>query len=507
MKKSLLFALTAALLLFSAVNCFAESVAHDADFVEIKAILGYNESLSEEISGLCFGDGTACVYSSSSYALLDTNAGWNVISAFQLDHLDLETNDPSVVQALYENGIYHLLVFDRASEKSYIVSHIDGQPEYSALTDLNACSFIPADGGYFLTGTDANQQIRYLRTNETGKIIWDMTDAGDLPVFCAARGENLLVVRQSSSENKFTISVLSSGGEKLSDHEIHLDNVESRSAFQTLHASVTENEILLSGEHHSGSECHGFLLRLSDDFSILEYREPEQFQSIPDFISTSNQTLLLAVTNPDSSLPAVRYLLAETVESMSLQPLETAESNFQTTGLQADGNHIYIYGRTMSSDSFIGELKENSTGAKQVYVTRGTQSVALTVPDNYSVEDEGDLGITCYLDSLSYITAAIPRGNLSGTESLAENINDSSKIVRLRDDLHVCLMQSESTLNVIELGLNLPDGTGLILSVTEYGNKEIYQGLITMLNAVTDTSELQSWLQESGLLPSEGTAD
>jgi len=104
------------------------------------------------------------------------------------------------------------------------------------------------------------------------------------------------------------------------------------------------------------------------------------------------------------------------------------------------------------------------------------------------------------LDPLSYIPAAIPRDHLSGTEKLAENVNDSSKIVRLRDDLHVCLMQSENTLNVIEIGLNLPDGTGLILGVTEYGNKEIYQGLITMLNAVADTADLQSWLKESGLL-------
>jgi len=500
MKKSLLLTFVAALLLFAGPNCFAESTAHDTDFVEIKAILGYNESLSEEISGLCFGDSIACVYSSSSYALLDTNAGWNVISAFQLDHPDLETDDPSIVQALCENGIYHLLVFDRASQKSYIVSHIDGQPEYSALIDLNSCSFTPANGGYFLTGTDANQQIRYLRTDGTGKIIWDSTDPGDLPVFCTARGENLLVIRQSPAENKFTVSVLSSNGEKLSDCEIRLDNVESGSVFQALHASATESEIILSGERHINSECHGFLLRLSDDFSILEYREPEQFQSIPDFISTSNQTLLLAVTNPESSLPAVRYLMAETVESMSLQPLETAESNFQTTGLQTDGNHIYIYGRTTASDSFIGELKENPTGAKQVYVTRGTQSVALTLPDHYTAEDEGDLGITCYLDPLSYITAAIPRDHLSGTEKLAENVNDSSKIVRLRDDLHVCLMQSENTLNVIEIGLNLPDGTGLILGVTEYGNKEIYQGLITMLNAVADTADLQSWLKESGLL-------
>ena len=50
-------------------------------------------------------------------------------------------------------------------------------------------------------------------------------------------------------------------------------------------------------------------------------------------------------------------------------------------------------------------------------------------------------------------------------------------------------------LDVVEIGVNLPDSTSLVVcAYCPYGHTEVYELLLTVLESITDTTALEDWL-------------
>jgi len=132
--------------------------------------------------------------------------------------------------------------------------------------------------------------------------------------------------------------------------------------------------------------------------------------------------------------------------------------------------------------------------------------VKFCCPENYRIENDGDIGTLVYLNDTEYIAISIPKNGLTGVEQLHKNINSDDRIVALSDDLHVFAAHGEELLpffknnDIVEIALNLPDGTGIIANVfCDCGDTEIYDLLLVLLNSIADAPSLEAlenWLRQ-----------
>ena len=136
------------------------------------------------------------------------------------------------------------------------------------------------------------------------------------------------------------------------------------------------------------------------------------------------------------------------------------------------------------------------------YVTRGKARVAFWYPADCSIVDEGSIGTYVYLTENDYVTLMIPKGKQSGTVAVHANIGDYGEITALSDSMNVFAVHGDQNhgmpgLDVVEIGIDLPDGTGLVVCATcPYGHTEVYDLLLTVLGSVTDTAALENWLRD-----------
>jgi len=148
----------------------------------------------------------------------------------------------------------------------------------------------------------------------------------------------------------------------------------------------------------------------------------------------------------------------------------------------------------------IPEAPDQLLEVTEYTVENGSKQVTFAYPSYCSIEDEDDLGVIVRLDEFNYVSVSIPPREMLGTEKQSENIGDDSKLLMLHDDMHVFAVHSDDNhhwhnADIVELGINLPDDIGLIVNATaEYGNTEIYDVLLTIIESVTDVELLKDWL-------------
>jgi hypothetical protein len=101
------------------------------------------------------------------------------------------------------------------------------------------------------------------------------------------------------------------------------------------------------------------------------------------------------------------------------------------------------------------------------YVSRGSARVAFQYPAGCEIVDEGSIGTYVYLTENDYVTLMIPKGRMSGTAAVHDYIGDFGEITELSDSMNAFAVHGDENhrmpyLDVVEIGVNLPDGTGLI---------------------------------------------
>ena len=145
---------------------------------------------------------------------------------------------------------------------------------------------------------------------------------------------------------------------------------------------------------------------------------------------------------------------------------------------------------------------DESTETTQYSIKNESKHITFTYPSYCSLEDEDSMGVIVRLDTLNYVSISIPRRNISGTRKLSDNIGDDTKILMLQDDIHIFAIHGDDNhhmpnVDIVEIGLNLPENTGLIVNVTaEYGHTEIYDVLMTIIKSLKDTDSFKKWLTE-----------
>ncbi|MBO5534184.1 MAG: hypothetical protein J6B53_02140 [Clostridia bacterium] len=123
----------------------------------------------------------------------------------------------------------------------------------------------------------------------------------------------------------------------------------------------------------------------------------------------------------------------------------------------------------------------------------------------YEIVDEGSIGTLVYLTESDYISLMIPKGKMSGTAAVHDYIGDFGEITELSETMNVFAVHGDENhrmpyLDVVEIGVNLPDGTGLIVcAYCPYGHTEVYELLLTVLGSITDTAVLEDWLNGVGI--------
>ena len=156
------------------------------------------------------------------------------------------------------------------------------------------------------------------------------------------------------------------------------------------------------------------------------------------------------------------------------------------------------------SFSALGSAEETRQMA-QAFVTRGALKISFLYPADHPIVDEGDLGVFVYQSSEDYFSMYIPKRGASGVEELHNNITSTEKITALSDNMHVYAVHGDENhrmyhLDVVEIGLNLPSGVGLVITVScAYGHTEVYDLLLTVLDSVADTALLKDWLNDTWL--------
>ena len=146
---------------------------------------------------------------------------------------------------------------------------------------------------------------------------------------------------------------------------------------------------------------------------------------------------------------------------------------------------------------------EETQQMAQAFVTRGSQKISFLYPASCPIVDEGDLGIFVYQSSEDCFSMYIPKHGASGVEELHNNIGSAEKIIILSDDMQICAVHGDANhrmynLDIVEIGLNLADGSGLVVTVScTYGHTEVYNLLLTVLDSITDTALLEDWLNNT----------
>ena len=150
--------------------------------------------------------------------------------------------------------------------------------------------------------------------------------------------------------------------------------------------------------------------------------------------------------------------------------------------------------------SILPSSADDISGTKTGYVSRGSTRVVFQCPGGCEIVDEGSIGTLVYLTESDYISLMIPKGKMSGTAAVHDYIGDFGEITELSETMNVFAVHGDENhrmpyLDVVEIGVNLPDGTGLMVcTYCSYSHTEVYELLLTVLESISDTAVLEDWL-------------
>ena len=189
--------------------------------------------------------------------------------------------------------------------------------------------------------------------------------------------------------------------------------------------------------------------------------------------------------NYTNSVPVV---FAESIHTCRIVPL------------LADDLSSDQYPAVIGSIAGFRQTSDSTTILNSGYVSRGSTRVSFQYPAACEIVDEGSIGTLVYLSESDYISLMIPKGKMSGTAAVHDYIGDFGEITELSETMNVFAVHGDENhrmpyLDVVEIGVNLPDGTGLIVcAYCPYGHTEVYDLLITVLSSITNTTVLENWL-------------
>ena len=254
-----------------------------------------------------------------------------------------------------------------------------------------------------------------------------------------------------------------------------------------------------------GSLCRLFSAPLSQSENGIEFQLTSQFRLEPnaavDALIESSGELYFVVSSGTTSLctladdrltqicawPAeARYLAADTESIKLIMPNELG-----------DGYQIVTFPVPGSAKA--------PTQLLETYAANGSQRISFLYPEHYEIEVDDYLGTVVFFNSMDQISVTIPRRCPSAVERLHENMGESGEYFALAEDLELNALHGDRMFGVnldnVEIAVDLPDGTGVILNVSSlYGDTEVYELLLTIFGSIADethTALLEEWLRDT----------
>lgn len=259
---------------------------------------------------------------------------------------------------------------------------------------------------------------------------------------------------------------------------------------------------LTTDDQVDGYLCELFSASLPTSESSIEFQSMAQFPletgHVVDALIESNGTLYAVITGNQTSLYALagNHLTEVFAWPDEARYLGTAADSlrFITPNESGDGYDITM----LTPNTF-------STPLVEAYASNGSQRISFMYPEHYKIEVDDYLGTVVFFNSMDQISVTLPRHFASAIDQLHDNIKDTGEFFVLADDLELNALHGgnqtfPTTLDNVEIALNLPNGTGVILNVSSlYGDTEVYDLLLTIFSSIADeahTALLEAWLSD-----------
>lgn len=319
-----------------------------------------NDDLPGTMQGICFGSDVACVYSSEGYLLLDENG--NIRTQYVIDHPQIREDASFVMDAVYQDDMLWMMIFDFSVEKSYIIKQEGfAEPQYGMLMEKSVTACAVVEDGICLAGLNENLMPWCACMGRDGEMVWERhqeTRAFDYQG-CVSVGEKIYIVGDVYGKPMLCLMVMDKDGEFLESKRISMPNALMLEGISDLHVFdiyADSDEIVLVGEQLSQNAAHGFCLILNKNLEIVDGRDYEEYKRIAKVVKQNEQYMLFATGYNRKRQMQTRTLIS--MDDSVVKPIYANDAMSLALGMQL-GFHekLYIYGNIYQTKTPAESLK------------------------------------------------------------------------------------------------------------------------------------------------------
>lgn len=147
-------------------------------------------------------------------------------------------------------------------------------------------------------------------------------------------------------------------------------------------------------------------------------------------------------------------------------------------------------------------------------VTDGSQTLDFQYPAGCALELQKSTEALVILNDDAYVAVVLMESGTDIEAWLRENKYPEAELVQLAENMHLLAYRNFTPiglsfappLDIVEVGLMLPDGMSVIVQSTCTGGTEIYEVLTAVLASITDGQPLEAWLNDAWLPNASSTA-
>lgn len=141
-------------------------------------------------------------------------------------------------------------------------------------------------------------------------------------------------------------------------------------------------------------------------------------------------------------------------------------------------------------------------------IVNGTRAVVFSYPADCKATPDSPSATFIHLNDEAYVVVVLLDEDESITQLFEETKSPEQEIILLAENLRLLSwldkigygMPGWPVLDILEVGVTLPDGRSVIVQSTcPDGNTDIYDTLLTILGSITDAAPLADWMARNGI--------
>lgn len=343
-----------------------ETFPLDATFFESVAIIPHDE-LQLNPSGYISGSEYSCIYSSSSYCILQNDH--TVYKRQTIEHPDIKKNAPYINQVLVHEDSFYFLVIDHSIGHSYVLTETIGvsEPRYGPIIQSELYKFSNFLDGFVCIGRSRSGYPTIVRIKQDGSVVW-CTESDRLDTkfqSCCLFNHLLCTVLQDKYQAALHLTMWDEYGTAVLEKTIRLEDSPisfEHSRCDVYQLYIDNMDIIIAGQQVSNTDktC-AFYLRVDSNMQIISAKVLTSWSRISDVTSLDGNLLFLVFSNDEMS-SNFKCLITED-ESLII-PLEQRYSGITSLSVGKNQNSqnylfgsIFPDGETTHPSAFIAIIK------------------------------------------------------------------------------------------------------------------------------------------------------